>query len=127
MMRTIARVALITLLVAACGSASTGVSKTAASRLHAEIILLRAASTNGDRTAARTALARVRAEIERLRSSGELSADAVGRLRAAAATVERQLPLLPEPTTTTTTTVPTDGKGHGKSGDEHGKRSKEND
>ena len=126
MMRTIARFALITLLVAACGSASTGVSKTAASRLHAEIILLRAASTNGDRTAARTALAWVRAEIEQLRSRGELSADAVGRLRAAAATVERQLPLLPEPTTTTTT-VPTDGKGHGKSGDEPGKRSKEND
>ena len=126
MMRTIARVALITLLVAACGSASTGVSKTAASRLHAEIILLRAASTNGDRTAARTALAWVRAEIEQLRSRGELSADAVGRLRAAAAAVERQLPLLPEPTTTTTT-VPTDGKGHGKSGDEHRKHSKEND
>ena len=125
MMRALARAALVTMLLAACGSASTGVSKTAASRLHAEITLLRAASTSGNRTAARGALARVRAEIAQLRARGELSADAERRLRVAASAVERQLSLLPEPTTTTT--LPTDGKGHGKSGDEHGKRSKEND
>ena len=130
MMRTFARAALVTMLVtvslAACGSASTGVSKAASSRLHAEITLLRAASTSGDRSAARIALARVRAEIAQLRARGELSAAAVRRLRAATAAVERQLPLLPEPTTTTTA-PPSEGKGHGKSGDEHGKDAKEKD
>ena len=131
MMRTFARAALVTMLVtvslAACGSSSTGVSKAASSRLHAEIILLRAASTSGDRTAARIALARVRAEIAQLRTRGELSADAVRRLRAAASAVERQLSLLPEPTTTTTTAPSPEGNGHGKSGDEHGKGAQEKD
>ena len=132
MMRMLARAAVVTMLLtmslAACGSAGTGVSKTASSRLHAEISLLRAASTSGDRTAARIALARVRAEIAQLRTRGELSGDAVRRLRAAAAAVERQLSLLPEPTTTTTTTTPSpEAKGHGKSGDEHGKGAKEKD
>ncbi|MEO6469587.1 MAG: hypothetical protein ABIP21_10845 [Acidimicrobiia bacterium] len=132
MMRTPARAALVTVLVAvsltACGS-DTGVSKTASSRLHAEITLLRAASTSGDRASARIALARVRAEIAQLRSRGELSADAVRRLRAATAAVEQQLSLLPEPTTTTTTTTapPSEGKGREKSGDEHGKDAKEKD
>ena len=128
-MRSIARLLLIAMLVAACGSGSTGVSKTAASRLHAEVSLLRAASTSGDRTAARIALARVQAEIGQLRTRGELSPEAVRRLRAGAAAVERQLSLLPEPTTTTTTTTPpsSEGKGRGKSGDEHGKGAKEKD
>ena len=126
MMRPIARVALITMLVAACGSASTGVSKTAASRLHAQITLLRASSTS-NRTAARVALERVRTEITQLRAQGELRAAAVRRLRAAANAVERQLSLLPEPTTTTTTAPSGEGKNPGKSGEEHGTRSKEND
>ncbi len=121
MMRTVARVTLMVMLVAACGSADAGVSKTAAEQLHGEITLLRAASRAGDRLAARAQLVRLRAEIAGLRSRNELSAEAVRRLDAAIGAVEDRLSLLPPPTTTTTRPADED---HGKSDEDHGKGNK---
>ena len=129
MMRTVGRAIAIALVLVsvACGSADSGVSKSAADRLQAEITVLRAASAAGNRKAAQAEVARLRAEIARLRATGELSTDAVHRIDAAVTLVERRLSLLPTPTTTTTTTSPPVTRGRGQSDDEHGKKRKEQD
>ena len=102
------RLVLIAVIVlAACGSSSSGVSKSAGALLHQQVGAIRTAAGHADRDGAAQQLAQLLTTVEQLRAKGELSKDAAARIRLAAATVQARLSLLPAPTTTTTTTTTT--------------------
>jgi hypothetical protein len=101
------RLVLIAVVVlAACGSGSSGVSKSAGALLHEQVGAIRIAAGHADRDGAAQQLAQLLTSVGQLRAKGELSKDAAARIRHAAAAVQAQLSLLPAPTTTTTTTTP---------------------
>ena len=106
------RLVLIAVIVlAACGSGSSGVSKSAGTLLHQQVGAIRTAAGHADRDGAALQLAQLLTSVEQLRAKGELSNDAAARIRLAAAAVQVRLSLLPAPTTTTTsTTTPPPGK-----------------
>ena len=119
------RLVLIAVIVlAACGSSSSGVSKSAGALLHQQVGAIRTAAGHADRGGAAQQLAQLLTTVEQLRAKGELSKDAAARIRLAAATVQARLSLLPAPTTTATTTTPPPGAqeqnkhGHGKGKDD---------
>ena len=100
------RLVLIAVIVlAACGSGSSGVSKSAGTLLHQQVGAIRTAAGHADRDGAAQQLAQLLTSVEQLRANGELSKDAAARIRLAAAAVRAQLSLLPAPTTTTTSTT----------------------
>ncbi len=106
---------MVFLLSAACGGSGSGVSRSAATRLHAQVTAIRTAASHTDRSATARELARLLVIVDQLQAKGELSSDAVTRIRRAAAAVRAELSLLPVPTTTTTTTAPpAEEKHHGK-------------
>jgi hypothetical protein len=106
------------LLLAACGSGSSGVSNSAGTLLHAQVGAIRTAASHADRSAAAQQLVQLLTSVEQLKAKGELSNAAASRIRSAAAAVEGQLSLLPVPTTTTTTSPAENQRrknhGHGK-------------
>lgn|GEM_PF-3811594 len=106
-------VVVVFLLFAACGGSGSGVSHSAATRLHAQVTAIRTAASHTDRRGAARELARLLVTVDQLQAKGELSSDAVTRIRRAAAAVRAELSLLPVPTTTTTTAPPDEGRKHG--------------
>lgn len=116
------------LFVAACGADGSGISHSAATRLHAQVAAVRTAAGRADRSSAERQLAQLLVTVDQLQAKGELSDAAAARIRRAAAAVRDELSLLPIPTTTTTTNPPPDdeknGKGHGK---ENGRKHDEAD
>lgn len=103
--RLVAAAALVVL--AACGSAGSGVSTSAAARLNAQIDAVRAAAAHGDRHLSALRLAQLRANVASLEQNGQVSDDAAARILRAAQAVQARLMLLPAPTTTSTTTTTT--------------------
>jgi hypothetical protein len=93
------------LVVAACGSADSGVSEPAGRLLTVQVEAIRAAAGGADRASTAQRLAQLRETVTQLRADGELSSNAAAKIRRAAAAVAAQLDLLPIPTTTTTTTT----------------------
>ena len=106
-------VVVVFLLFAACGGSGSGVSRSAATRLQARVTAIRAAASHTDRRGTARELARLLVTVDQLKAKGEISSDAVTRIRRAAAAVRAELFLLPVPTTTTTTVAPNEDPKHG--------------
>ncbi len=93
--------------VAACGSAGSGISRPAGTRLHTRVAAIQSAAAHGNRDATALRVAQLRSSVQHLRATGQLDSAAAARILRAAQAVQDQLALLPEPTTTTTETTTT--------------------
>jgi hypothetical protein len=115
--------ALVPVMLAACGGDSTSMSDAAASTLHAHVAAVRAAVTARDATGAARALDELRASVDQLRRHDDLAPDRAREILVAATQVRSQLVAITTTTTTTTTMTtttapPPPAKGHGAG--EHG-------
>lgn len=102
MRRALGALLVSALTVAGCGGGAPALSEGAAGDLSARAAQVRAAAVARDRARAAGALAGLRSAVTTHRNQGQVSEERAARILAAAAEVEAQLGLLPEPTTTTT-------------------------
>lgn len=100
-------VALVSVGLPGCGSASPGLSAQAAQQLQAQVQAITAAAKAGNPAGAATALDRLRAEVAQLRSAGQISASRSTAILTAASEVAGQLGSIPTTTTSTSTTTTT--------------------
>lgn len=108
--------ALVSALLAGCGSGDESISDTAADALHGQVDAVRAAVAEGRDPVAKAAVARLRESIRNLASSGELNPEDALVLLAQVDRIATQVDKRATPTPTprpTPTPTPADGTGGG--------------
>lgn len=115
----------LVVLLAACGSESSGLSDEASQNLQYQVEAVRQSAQSFDPAGVEQRLAELRALVARLNEEGELDDERAAEILAAAADVEAQVDVVPTTTTAPPPPPPDEdeddedkGNGKGKGGDD---------